>query len=349
MMNKKKAVDCSALAEVSQEDAAIKCVPCSSCPLCREEGEKLYSELMDWTSGVPGNWAMQVCKNCGISWLNPQPVEEDVAKLYSSRYYTHVPIRRTRFDGLRDAIRQNVLARMGYAVEPSKEILAFILSHMRSSARAAALDVMNLSAAEVGEILDVGCGNGEFLRRMRSLGWSVFGVDPDPTAVAQGQSQGLQIFRGTIRDVPSSGCYDVITLSHVIEHTLNPVELNTGRLVVSTPNINSLGHKWFGKYWRGLETPRHLNVFSPEGFSRCVARAGLSLISLSTETRMARVLYIPSAYGQKGMRRVGERSDFNTSTKVASYFFQVLEDLMARVKPDIGEEIFCVCAAPTKP
>ena len=64
---------------------------------------------------------------------------------------------------------------------------------------------------------------------------------------------------------------------------------------------------------------------------------------------MARVLYIPSVYGQNGARRVGERSDFNISTKVASYFFQLLEDLAVKVKPGVGEEIFCVCAAPTKP
>jgi 2-polyprenyl-3-methyl-5-hydroxy-6-metoxy-1,4-benzoquinol methylase len=358
MMNSKNAAGFFPSTELAEDDAAIQCVPCPSCPLCGEEGRNLHTALVDWASGVPGNWAMRICAPCGASWLDPQPVEEDIAKLYSSRYYTHVPTRRTRFDGLRDRIRQHVLARMGYAVEPSKEILALVLSHSHSSARAAALDVMNLSAGEVGEILDVGCGNGEFLKRMQSLGWRTSGVDPDPSAVAQGQSQDLRIFCGTIRDLPGSACYDVITLSHVIEHALDPVELlaecgkrlrpTTGRLIVTTPNINSLGHRWFGKYWRGLETPRHLNLFSPKGFSRCVSRAGLRLISLSTETRMARVLYIPSVYGRKGMQRVGERSDFKTSTKVASYFFQLLEDALIRVKQDIGEEIFCVCAAPAK-
>jgi 2-polyprenyl-3-methyl-5-hydroxy-6-metoxy-1,4-benzoquinol methylase len=336
----------------------IKCIACPCCPLCGEEGKHLYVALTDWTSGVPGSWGIRNCLGCGTAWLDPQPLEEALPKLYSSRYYTHAATPKTRFDRLRSATRQRVLARMGYSVEPAKGMRAFILSHMRSSARAAALDVMNLSASEVGTLLDVGCGNGEFLVRMRSIGWTVSGVDPDPEAVAQGQSQGLQVFCGTICDVPGSGCYDVITLNHVIEHALDPVELlykcgnllrpDTGRLIVTTPNINSLGHWWFGKYWRALETPRHLNLFSPLGFSRCVARAGLRLISLSTESRMARVLYIPSVYGKQGVQRVGERTDFKSSTKIASYGFQLLEDALIRLKPDIGEEIFCVCAAPAK-
>jgi hypothetical protein len=63
---------------------------------------------------------------------------------------------------------------------------------------------------------------------------------------------------------------------------------------------------------------------------------------------MARVLYIPSIYGRKGARRVGELADFDTTTKIGSYLFQFLEDTLISVKRDIGEEIFCVCAASTR-
>jgi hypothetical protein len=60
------------------------------------------------------------------------------------------------------------------------------------------------------------------------------------------------------------------------------------------------------------------------------------------------MLYLPSLHGKKGERNVAERTDFRTSMKVASYCFQFLEDALIRVKPNAGEEIFCVCAMPAK-
>ena len=137
--------------------------------------------------------------------------------------------------------------------------------------RDAILSVAGLSPAAGGTLLDVGCGNGEFITRMRSLGWKVSGVDPDPAAVAFGQSNGLDIFTGMIADVPETLRYDVVVLNHVIEHVADPVSLlqecgkrlrpGVGRLVITTPNINSFGHHRFGKFWRGLEVPRHFTVF----------------------------------------------------------------------------------------
>ena len=356
LMSPRNTIASSSLTEEPLDPAVIRCVPRRCCLLCGDEGENLYAALIDWASGVSGRWGILLCSACGAGWLDPQPVAEDIQKLYPSLYYTHRSMPGTRFDPLRQATLRCILARMGYPVERAKGLLPRLLSCMRSSARAAALDVMGLSASQVGSLLDVGCGNGQFMLRMRSLGWGVSGVDPDPAAVALGQSHGLRVFRGSICDVPGTDTYDAITLSHVIEHVADPIKLlrecrkrlrpNTGRLLVTTPNIDSLGHWWFRRHWFGLEVPRHLNLFSSKGLSRCATRAGLNVISLSTETRMAHTIYNPSVCARKGERNVGERTDFKVRTKVASYFFQLLEDALIRVKPDVGEEIFCVCGTP---
>lgn len=357
-MNQRIALDYLFSTDGTQLDADVACVPLPCCPLCGMEGKQMYAALGDWASGVRGRWGMLRCAVCEIAWLDPKPAEQDISKLYPSRYYTHGSLSNIRFDSLRQRIRQYVLARMGYTVEAAGGLLPWILSYTPARARAAALDVMNLSASETGALLDVGCGNGQFLLRMRSLGWTVSGIDPDPAAVANCQSQNLEVFCGAIRDLPESACYDAITLSHVIEHVSDPIELlrecgkrlrpETGRLVVTTPNLDSLGHWWFKQYWRGLEIPRHLNLFSPAAFSRCAERAGLNLIALSTESRMARMIYVPSVYGKNGAQNVGERSDFSAKTKIAGYLFQFLEDALIKLKPNSGEEIFGVCAASAK-
>lgn len=355
-MNSRSVLDCSRATEMLQSDAAIRCTPHPYCFLCGAEGLQLYRELSDWLCDVPGKWGMRSCRACGVAWQDPQPLLEDIPKLYA-RYYTHHPLRETGLSRLRCAAYEWVLARKGYRIAHPKGVLSRILSHISSVARAAALDVMDLAPSPVGTLLDVGCGNGDFIARMQSFGWSVSGVDPDPAAVTRVRSQGLQVFRGMIADVPVANRYDVITVSHVIEHVADPVALlrecrrrlrPKGTLIITTPNINSLGHWWFKSYWRGLELPRHLILFSPDSLSECVSQSGLAVQSIRTETRIARMIFAPSLCAQAGARGIGDWTDFKVSTKCASYAFQLLEDVMAVFDKDIGEEIYCVCVAPAE-
>jgi 2-polyprenyl-3-methyl-5-hydroxy-6-metoxy-1,4-benzoquinol methylase len=322
------------------------------CLLCGAAGEELYSGLRDWLFDCPGNWGMKKCAACGIVWLDPQPIEDDIPKLYR-RYYTHGGNPATFFQELRKATLQHVLARMGYRVDPPKSGAAQWLSRVPSIARASALEVMGLNGSKTGSLLDVGCGSGEFLARMRALGWSVTGVDPDPAAVQRGREAGLEIFQGTIADVPASQAFDAITLNHVIEHVSDPIALlkecskrlapARGALLITTPNLNSLGHKWFKRYWRGLEVPRHLAVFSPQGLTYCVSHSGLRVRELSTETRMARVIFRPSLSARRWQGSVGNSNGFDLATNIAACGFQFLEECCAFFKDDLGEEIYCVC------
>jgi 2-polyprenyl-3-methyl-5-hydroxy-6-metoxy-1,4-benzoquinol methylase len=77
--------------------------------------------------------------------------------------------------------------------------------------------------------------------------------------------------------------FDVITLSHVIEHvhdvggTLRACHRLLkpgGRLWLETPNVAALGHKVFGVNWRGLEAPRHLVLFSAPALKQLLQDAG---------------------------------------------------------------------------
>lgn len=322
-----------------------------SCFLCGHDGQKLYTGLVDWLFGVSGAWDLRKCSDCQVAWLDPQPLPSEIPKLYAT-YYTHdgvVPA--AKFADLGKGIARCVLARMGYRVEGREGAIARALSHLPALARAASLEAMHLPASQVGELLDVGCGNGAFLERMRALGWTVTGVDPDPSAVQYGQKRGLRVFCGSVSDVPAGRNYDVITLNHVIEHVTDPVHLLQqcaellgagGRMILTTPNLLSLGHRWFKKYWRGLEIPRHLKIFSASALTECVRRAGLRLTTLRTEARMARMIYSPSASARKGELRVGSRRDFDPITKTAAYLFRAVEEIWVH-GGDVGEELYCVC------
>ncbi len=60
-----------------------------------------------------------------------------------------------------------------------------------------------------------------------------------------------------------------------------------GRVVVITPNIQSLGRRWLGPAWIGLDPPRHLYLFSCASLRRLAIQAGLSVLSVRSSVRNA--------------------------------------------------------------
>jgi 2-polyprenyl-3-methyl-5-hydroxy-6-metoxy-1,4-benzoquinol methylase len=140
-----------------------------------------------------------------------------------------------------------------------------------------------------GRLLDVGCGKGDFLARMRRQGWNVEGLEVDPDAVDMARAEhGLTIHLGDLESRAFPGdSFDAITMNHVIEHIHDPVSLIRecrrvlrpgGRLVLVTPNVNSLAHWTFKRDCSHLDPPRHLHLFSKGTLRECAARAGFRSI-----------------------------------------------------------------------
>jgi hypothetical protein len=64
--------------------------PRPNCILCGKSGAVEYDGLVDPFFGAPGVWSFKKCidDNCGLMWLDPAPVEEDLHLAYK-RYFTH--------------------------------------------------------------------------------------------------------------------------------------------------------------------------------------------------------------------------------------------------------------------
>lgn len=120
-------------------------------------------------------------------------------------------------------------------------------------------------------VLDIGCGNGEFLLLLQEAGHTAVGVDIDPAMVQQCREQGLTAYEADVLTwLPSqAGQYDAIFSSNVIEHldaktVLAIVEQAYqalrpgGLLLMGTPNPESAIVQ-FHEYWRD---PTHVRLYS---------------------------------------------------------------------------------------
>ncbi|WP_244070973.1 class I SAM-dependent methyltransferase [Nitrosomonas sp. PY1] len=238
------------------------------CYLCGESGAIIYRDCVDHLFGAPGKWDFKKCTaiNCGHIWLDPRPHVDDIGKAYQN-YYTH-DANDTRLTGWLKILR-TVLHRLS--------LLGLYKERQRYKH-------MYLDEVVQGNLLEIGCGNGKRLNRLRNLGWKVTGQEIDPAAYEfVTRNLGISVHLGPLESLNISEQYDVILMSHVIEHVHDPAALlisclrllkHDGLIILLTPNTDSYGHRKFRADWRGLEPPRHLHLFNSRTLMRLMQKSG---------------------------------------------------------------------------
>jgi SAM-dependent methyltransferase len=343
-------------------DASINAAPAPTCYLCGSPGKFLYRHLSDRLFGAPGSWNFKQCvrPGCGLAWLDPMPSQEDIAKAYQN-YFTHQGPEdqgsKREHNLLTRAyclVRDGYLAqRFGYATARSSWQRAsgyflYLLAIRRARVHRR---VMGLRAQPGGRLLDIGCGNGRIMTRLRNLGWQVEGLEVDAAAVAQARAAGLQVRRGSLENQPYPPAhFDVIIMNHVIEHVHDPAGLLRlchqilapgGLLVAITPNLESLGHRVFRHAWRGLEPPRHVFLYTAKSLPALAGSSGFATRSLSTSPLLASFIFQASrALAATGRPRPGSALPPGEWLMAGSFCW--LEWARLKFNPNLGEELVFV-------
>ncbi len=130
-------------------------------------------------------------------------------------------------------------------------------------------------------LLDVGCGDGGFLKLMPESLFNKFGLEINTEACTICKEKGFKVFNSSIEDLdPKDLKFDVITMWHVLEHVSDPEVVLTkvnsllsqdGVLVFSVPDAGSMGFKLGKKLWFHLDSPRHLFIPSDKGVEDLLA------------------------------------------------------------------------------
>ena len=220
------------------------------CNLC---GHAQHTEI-----GKESGFSIRKCGQCGLVYVNPQPVSEDLPKFYEGFYE---------------------------GINP----------HEAAEARSAGYTERHVSRTALrlkpagGRLLDVGCGYGRLLKAMQDYpGWELHGFDLNAAAVryAREEVPGAAIETHTVEQAcyPDNS-FDCIVMIGVLEHLKDPRAtlrrvrqwLAPGGVVLFqvpyvTPFIR-MKH-WLPFLPVNFEAPRHLFDFSPSVLRRLCESAG---------------------------------------------------------------------------
>lgn len=322
-----------------------------NCPVCAgQKRSLLYDDLTDRVFGVaPGKWTLYRCANCESAWLDPRPSQSTIGKAYED-YYTHIAE-----DDIA-ALPKNAFVRQLHAWQNDYKNVRYglcrrpagfggrwlvpLLPSLSAKANAQCRH-MPPPPADGGRLLDVGFGNGGFLKIAAEMGWNAEGIDFDPKAVEVARARGLNVSCASVVDLCAQQYqYDAITISHVIEHVHDPIALlhdlhhllkPGGLLWLDTPNLVSYGAHRFGSNWRDLDPPRHLVLFNPDSLRASLTGIGFTQIKQHWHGMALFSIYAESAAIARGGCARGAMEE------VLPSFVAVLDEIREMMRPERRE------------
>ncbi|RKY36678.1 MAG: hypothetical protein DRP78_03025 [Candidatus Omnitrophota bacterium] len=241
------------------------------CPLCKSKKNEFllkgYNVHGRYLFNKDDVFDLFHCLNCGCIFVGNVDVNQQYyKKYYGSQYYSN------SYSG---KFIENLLFK--YSISRKEK---FILKNF-------------IKKTEKIKILDIGCGDGNFLSKLESTRFKKYGVEISEEGYELSVRQGIEVFKGDFADIDfQDKKFEVITLWHVLEHIEHPVRLFSnvsrilekgGVLIFETPNVNSFGFRYGGAKWFHLDSPRHLILYNLESVKWLCGRTNFKISEVKNE------------------------------------------------------------------
>jgi SAM-dependent methyltransferase len=287
------------LADASIPSIATEDVP--RCPLCDDADWSVFAEGYDYELRTCRNrWRFVRCHGCDLVRLHPRPALEALGVIYPPHYYAY-----------QYASQVHPLAARAKAWLDRRK-MGGVLRHLGRTP---------------SSYLDVGCGEGRYLRTLERAGVPrdrLYGLELDRAIVDRLVGEGYRVACARVEDATlvEPGSIDLITMFHVVEHVDDPLATVKklaewlapgGLLALETPNRASLDARLFQRtFWGGYHIPRHWSLFDTEGIERMLRLAGLEPAGVAYQTGHSFWLYSfhhALRYGRRPMPRLARFFD----------------------------------------
>jgi 2-polyprenyl-3-methyl-5-hydroxy-6-metoxy-1,4-benzoquinol methylase len=172
--------------------------------------------------------------------------------------------------------------------DTKRNLLEFVYHSARQIALKRKLKLINSFNSETKNLLDIGCGTGDFLEAALKANWDITGIEPNESArtIANSKTKN-SVFETEYLEQLKPNSFDVITLWHVLEHLPN-LDMHAsvfksllkpnGTLVIAVPNFKSYDAEHYKIFWAAYDVPRHLWHFSRIAIEELFKTKSLKLV-----------------------------------------------------------------------
>ncbi|MDD3877461.1 MAG: class I SAM-dependent methyltransferase [Bacteroidales bacterium] len=231
----------------------------SDCVFCgHKESSALYPVKDMWDN----EYQLHKCDVCKTFFLNPQPSQQMLAKAYDDSYY-------------------------GASDKKFNGPVEIVLDYFRRKRARQCSKLLK----DNDDVLDIGCGNGNFLISLLKYGnYNLYGTELEGKSAQRAAAHNkinLNLGHLNVKHYKKES-FSLITLFHVFEHLSNPRQTlenidyllkDKGHVVFSFPNIFSFQSRFFKGKWLHLDPPRHLFFMAPTTFISLMQYKGYYLVS----------------------------------------------------------------------
>jgi 2-polyprenyl-3-methyl-5-hydroxy-6-metoxy-1,4-benzoquinol methylase len=230
-----------------------------NCAVCRSnESITIYKQPIGSIVGI-GNieyvHKIDRCNVCGFIFANSILQDNEILKYYEKMSNYENP----EHSGLHSEMRKQSIEKQ----------INFILGHLPKNFK--------------GSALDVGCSVPYGLSVLKIKGWKVLGLDPSDSCIKIAKDLwSIDVKKGffNIENFEDEKPFDLIILSHVLEHLIYPSEIlsqlkeilsEDGVIYIEVPNL--LEHNNLTGYF----TFEHVNYFTPLSLENIVKNNGFEI------------------------------------------------------------------------
>jgi SAM-dependent methyltransferase len=173
-------------------------------------------------------------------------------------------------------------------------------------------------------ILDLGCGQGGILLLLHLLGYRhLLGADPF-LGTCREIAPGVRVLKATHKEL--EGRFDWVMMHHSFEHVTDPRALlasvqgmlsDDGRVLIRMPVTGGWAWRNYGENWVQLDAPRHLVLYTVDGFRRIAEECGFLLEDVFYDSETFQ--FWGSELVRSGEAYAGSLSDRFTSQQLVAW------------------------------